>query len=71
MEGDMSAKVDRGWGWPMNSKKAHYFIEGRSLCGKWGFFGDLTANEAHSPDDCADCTKRRAKMVECAGKVKP
>lgn len=60
----MAEKVERGWGWPMNSKKAHYFIEGRSLCGNWGFSGALTANDAHSPDDCADCTGRRGKMLE-------
>jgi hypothetical protein len=33
--------IKRGWGWPTNSKKAHYFFDGRSLCGKWGFFGDV------------------------------
>jgi hypothetical protein len=53
-----------GWGWPLLSKKAHYFYDGRSLCGKWLFSGALTANDAHTVDDCADCTKRRAAMLK-------
>ncbi|GAG83329.1 unnamed protein product, partial [marine sediment metagenome] len=30
----MVGKV-RGWGFPANSRKAHYFVDKCSLCGKW------------------------------------
>ena len=49
-----------GWGWPLNARKAHYFLEGRSLCMRWMFFGTLVPDPADktSPDDCKTCTKR-------------
>lgn len=28
--------IKEGWFFPENSRKAHYIVEGRSLCGKWG-----------------------------------
>lgn len=54
---------NEGWGWPSDSRKAHYFAaDGRSLCGKWGRFGlPLTAGDYESPDDCADCRRRLNK----------
>jgi hypothetical protein len=56
------SELGRGWGWPGLSKKSHYFIEGRSLCGKWIFMGALTTVDFKSPDDCADCRRRLTKM---------
>lgn len=52
-----------GWGWPGNLPKAHVFVEGRSLCGRWGYFGNTeTITKAPSaergPDDCAVCHKK-------------
>src|SRR5579864_4434984 len=32
--------IKKGWAWPVNSRKAHYFFDARSLCGKMAFFGD-------------------------------
>ena len=53
-------KADRGWGFPLNSKKAHYFIAGHAMCGGWMFFGALE-NDAHdSIDNCKACMKKRA-----------
>ena len=50
----------------MNSRKAHYFRESRSLCGQWVYFGSsYTQNQKPgSPDDCAECARRRTKEVE-------
>lgn len=50
-----------GWAWPVNSRKAHYFRESRSLCGRWGFFGSAfdPSQQGQSPDDCTDCRRRR------------
>jgi hypothetical protein len=53
----------RGWGWPGASRKSHYFVEGRSLCMKWMFFGSLTSNQEMGqkpgPDDCVTCWRKQ------------
>lgn len=55
------------WGWPLNSRKAHVFVEGRSLCGKWLFFGagnqehDEGLSEAPGRDDCCACWRKAKK----------
>ena len=55
-------KADRGWGWPAASKKAHYFVGGTSLCGKWMFFGRNLENTNHdSNDNCSQCKTRYQK----------
>jgi hypothetical protein len=59
-------ELKEGWGFPGKSNKAHYFIEGRSLCRKWGFYlGELEQGKDESPDNCAECkralTKRKLK----------
>lgn len=51
-----------GWGFPGNSRKAHYFVQGRSLCMKWLFLGQLEKVAPEDvakrvPDDCAACHK--------------
>ena len=54
-----------GWGWPLNSRKAHYFREGRSLCHKWMFLGEPTENQGErSPDDCKACSRLRATELK-------
>jgi hypothetical protein len=58
--------MKKGWGWPGLSKKAHYFVDGRALCGKWLFFGPIedVTSTAKGPDDCAACHKKRAGAKE-------
>jgi len=55
-------KVEEGWGWPSNSRKAHYFVDGRSLCRRWAAL--WTLDEQDQPqsmgaqpgrDDCTTC----------------
>jgi hypothetical protein len=60
--------LDQGWGWPLNSAKAHYFLKGdiRSICMKWAFGGTRTDDNHKSVDNCKECMKRREKMT--AGK---
>lgn len=53
--------MKKGWGWPANSRKAHYFIDGRAICGKWLFFGAVEDRNHGSPDNCAACKKRLEK----------
>lgn len=52
----------RGWGSPGASRKAHYFIEYRSLCRKWMYMGDIEDVDTKSKDDCTECTRRLAKL---------
>ncbi len=51
-----------GWGFPPNSRKAHYFVNSKSLCGKWLWLSNkLDPAGETSPDDCALCTRRLKK----------
>jgi hypothetical protein len=54
--------MNEGWGWLMNSRKWHYFVEKKSLCGKWAIFkdDDLEQGDDGSPDNCVAC-KRKLK----------
>ncbi|TVM03001.1 MAG: hypothetical protein CV087_07590 [Candidatus Brocadia sp. WS118] len=49
-----------GWTWLINSRKWHYFREGRSLCGKFLLLddSDLELGNDSSPDNCAACRKK-------------
>ena len=51
-----------GWAWPDNSRKAHYFVEGISLCRKMLFLGITDPGNNDSPDNCAKCQRERKKM---------
>ena len=57
MSGDTHIWTE-GWGFPYLSKKAHWFIESRSLCGKWMYMGVLHPDLFESPDDCAACRRK-------------
>jgi len=58
-----------GWGWIRDTRKWHYFVDGRSLCGKWmGLgLGELEQGNDDSPDNCVACkkalSKRKAKQA--------
>jgi hypothetical protein len=64
--------LDEGWGWPSNSRKAHYFIKNRSLCGKWLFFGVLEQGKDGSPDNCTACKRalQKRKDKKALGELK-
>lgn len=52
-----------GWGWPLNSKKAHYFHNDTiSLCGKWMYAGRLELGNDESADNCVSCMRKRLKL---------
>ena len=63
----MSA-LSRGWRFPLNSRKAHYFLDGESisLCRKWMYTGESEDTNHDSPDNCAECRRRRARLIELA-----
>jgi hypothetical protein len=55
-----------GWGWPGDSRKAHYFEanDTRSLCSKWGFFEGQREDDNHgSPDNCTVCRRKREALA--------
>ena len=58
--------VAQGWAFPLRSRKWHYFVEGRSLCGRWLFLGGIYASgqkeNACRDDDCRGCEKKLAKV---------
>lgn len=58
--------MSEGWAFPGNARKAHYFREMMSLCGKWGFYnGPLEPdNGKASPDDCVACRRRFTPLGE-------
>lgn len=55
--------LPRGWG-PIVGRRSHYFRQGeeRSLCGRIGFyFGGRDDGLHDSPDNCAECRRRRLR----------
>ncbi len=60
-----------GWGFPVSSKKAHYFIikpgtvMGNSLCMNWGFYaGPTEQGNDDNPDNCISCRKKLKAIQE-------
>ncbi|NLF16898.1 MAG: hypothetical protein GX595_06520 [Lentisphaerae bacterium] len=48
----------KGWGWPLNARAAHYFVNGRSLCGRWGYTGPIEDTNHTSDINCATCRRK-------------
>jgi hypothetical protein len=65
--GHVEEPLREGWGWPMLSKKAHYFDGSTSLCRRWLYMAELKPDEFRGPDDCKACCKlldkRKAKAT--------
>lgn len=66
---------EAGWAWPGASRKAHYFsTSGRSLCGRWAYFGEKDENQKHGTapqsGDCIACWRKvtLAELEASAGK---
>lgn len=62
------ARPEGGWGWPMNSRKAHWFHQGdnQSLCGRWLFLGPkdpAPLGIERGADDCAECDRRLRRIT--------
>ena len=56
--------MKEGWGFPANSRKAHYFVNGMALCNKWMFHGELEQGNDNSPDNCVSCRRKLQKRKE-------
>jgi len=55
--------MTEGWVLLDNSRRAHYFRDGMSLCGKWAYLGTVYEEDTGvgSPDDCRRCGVKRDK----------
>ena len=53
----------QGWKWLFNTRKWHYFVDGRSLCRKWGTLGVGGCEDTNhdSPDNCKTCRRALEK----------
>lgn len=60
--------VAQGWSWLINSKKDHYFVGGRSLCGKWLRFSNSDLSGT-SENKCSLCAKREESRRKRKEKV--
>ena len=60
------SELNQGWGFPDNSRRAHYFLEGQSisLCGRWVWFGERFDDKHDHHLNCAACKKKRAALRE-------
>jgi hypothetical protein len=56
-------EMTEGWTWLINSKKWHYFREGKSLCKKFLLlqYPEFEQGNDHSPDNCKQCIKQLEK----------
>jgi hypothetical protein len=64
--GSMTTTRDQeGWAFPALAKKAHYFVNVESLCGRWWFTGQLDENqktpEKPQKTDCVECHRKAVK----------
>ena len=61
-------KNKEGWTWLSNSTKWHYFVDGKSLCGKFMLFSTsgLEQGNDNSQDNCMPC---RRKLEERKSKL--
>lgn len=60
-----------GWGFPTNSCRAHYFVRGRSLCGRWIYFGKPVLNQGPaSDDDCKACSRKLAARAQATAELR-
>ena len=58
--------TEEGWWFPTNSRKAHYMVGTRSLCGRWCRFrlptrGIYEQGMDNLSVNCAECRRRLAK----------
>ena len=61
--------MSKGWGFPEPSRKFHYFVDGRSLCGKWGWLSSAGLEDTVNtgPDDCRVCARKLRALIAKAG----
>lgn len=54
----------RGWVWPSTARLCHYIIDGRSLCGKWGWLSGIGLSDDPPTETCITCFRKLASVQE-------
>lgn len=64
-----NARLPAGWGFPLNSRKAHYFEAGSiiSVCNGMMYSGKREEGNNNSVDNCAKCKRHYQKANGEAG----
>jgi hypothetical protein len=68
MNTEMTKERTEGWGGLSNARDAHYFINNRSLCGRWLVWGtpewerNQELGTAPTKGTCKSCWKKRQKQ---------
>lgn len=65
MKSQIENEKTEGWTWIRNSPKWHYFVDKLSLCRKFMLLqqpNDFEQGNNDSPDNCALCRKKLAKL---------
>jgi len=60
---------NEGWGWPGRASEGHYFVGGRSLCGRWLYDGEVDEGDYEGWSRCAVCRRKLAKRLEVRAKA--
>ena len=56
--------AENGWVFLHNARKVHYFFEGRSLCGRWGYLGSTFLSDTPPYEDtCKACAQRLRSVL--------
>ncbi len=60
---------DQGWGHPLRERRAHYFVDGQSLCGLVLYGGPVVRGHALPGDckTCATCVRAEAATLARTG----
>jgi hypothetical protein len=60
--------LPQGWGFPLNSRKAHYFLAGQiiSICNKMMYGGEREDDKHDHADNCAQCKRLHGKLAGAA-----
>jgi hypothetical protein len=58
-----------GWAWPINARKAHFYVDSASLCRRYTLFGGtVELGNDSSPDNCKTCRKAK-ELLDKQGRL--
>lgn len=60
---DAGRESSEGWAVPIGTTFAHYFVDGKSLCDRWRWRGELEPIDRVTPHDCVMCLHELIKRL--------
>ena len=51
-----------GWSFPYRAKKAHCFVNGQALCGRYRGEGMFSSNTLYTDECCSKCLKKKKEL---------